>query len=284
VEVIEGESRPVPYQRPSEEVIAERVVDGVAWYTFARRGSAVVARFYGLADFEIDAGGKQVTYHPDPATAPEIVAILINGTVAAYLLSANGRLVLHASAVEVDGAALAFVGFSGQGKTTMATLLCGEGYPLVTDDVLPVDTSGDEVTCVPGGVELRVREKVEFLLDGFAPGVARRRTADERHALAPAATVAERLRLAAVALPWPDRQSSEVTVRRLGVGEAAMVLARYQRIEGWTSPVVLRAQFEAVLAIAGSLPVLEMHVPWGPPFRKDLAAEVVAACGLVSLE
>lgn len=280
IEVIEGDVRTVPYERPSVDVIAERLVEGVPWYTFARCGDDVVARFYRLADFEIDATGKRITYHRDPVTDPEMVAILIAGSVVSYLLSSNGRLVLHASAVEVEGAALAFVGYSGQGKTTVATLLCGDGYALVTDDLLPVGVVGDEVTCVPGGTELRVRGKVEDLIERFTPDTTRRLTADSRHAVAPAPTLAERLALGAVAVPIPDRESSEVQVRRLPPGEAAMVIARYQRIEGWTSPTMLRAQFEAVAAVAESVPVLELHVPWGPPFRETLGQEIVAAVGM----
>jgi hypothetical protein len=280
VDVIEGDARPVPYERPSLDIVAERVVDGVPWYTFARCGNKVVARFYRLADFEINAAGSQVTCHPDPATAPGILAILLAGTVVSYLLSAGGRLVLHASAVEVDGVALAFVGFSGQGKTTLAALLCAEGHPLVTDDLLPVDVRDEVVTCIPGGIELRIRDKAEGLLERFGPDVTRRRTADARYALAPAVTLAERLRLAAVVTPMPDRESHHVKARRLGVGEAVMMLARCQRIEGWTSPTALRVHFEAVSAVVSSVPVFEMQIPCGPPFAEKTADDVVAAAHL----
>jgi len=40
---------------------------------------------------------------------------------------------------------------------------------------------------------------------------------------------------------------------------------------------VLRAQFEAIAAVVGSVPVFEMRIPWGPPFRKYLGTEIVAA-------
>ena len=276
VVVVRGEDRPVPSERPSEEVIAERVVNGSAWYTFAQCGEEVVGRFYGLADFEIDRTGRRVTYYRDPA-APDLVAILIAGSLVAYLLSAAGRLVLHASAVEVDGSALAFVGFSGQGKTTVATLLCAEGYPLVADDLLPVDPGLEGVTCAPVGIELRVREKVEALLQRFSSGEVRGRTVDDRRAVAPLVTSAERLPLAALVMPWPDRAASSVSARRLPPGEAALLLARCQRIEGWTAPSQLHAQFKSISAVVASVPVLEMHVPWGPPFPTTVAEQVVAA-------
>jgi hypothetical protein len=283
VEVIEGEIRPVPYERPSTEVIAERVVEGVAWYTFARCGEKVIGRLYRLADFVIDAGARQVIFHRDPACDPELVAILLAGTVTAYLLSAEGGLVLHASAVDVDGKALAFVGFSGQGKTTVATLLSADGYPLVTDDLLPVSPHGGGATCVPAGIELRVREKSQELADWLDSDVPRRRTADERLAVAVRVTRAERLPLGTVVVPLPDRQSKEVGARLLSAGEAAMSLARFQRVEGWTSPDVLRAQFQAITAVVRFVPVIEMHIPWGPPFRRYLATQIVAASRFTDL-
>jgi hypothetical protein len=285
VEVVEGEVRPVPKQRPSSEVVAERIVNQEAWYTFARCGEVVVGRFYGLADFEIATTGEdgrnwRVTFYRAPATPIGLISILITGSIIAYLLSATGRLVLHASAVEVNGEALAFIGQSGQGKTTMATLLCAEGHALVSDDLLPVDIRGDQVMCVPAGRELRVREKVEALLERFDPLTSRYRTVDERHAVRARTTTADELPILSVVIPWPDREAGQVTAQRLTPGEAVMTLAQYQRIEGWTSPVLLRAQFGAISAVVRSVPVLAMRVPWGPPFQPGLAVEVLSTASL----
>jgi hypothetical protein len=290
VEIVDGGFRDVPLERPSPDVVAERVVDGEAWYTFARRGATVVGRFYGLVDFEIssagrpsvgeDTGKQQVTFYRAPTAPLDLVAILIAGSMVAYLLSADGRLVLHASAVEVDGKALAFVGQSGQGKTTMATVLCAAGYPFVADDLLPIGQSADEVTCVPVGTELRVREKVEALLGRFEARTARRLTVDDRHAVAPRTTGARKLPLGSVVVPWPDREAAEVSAQRLTAGEAVITLARCQRIEGWVPEPILRAQFAAVSAVARDVPILRMRVPWGPPFAENLAADVVLHSGL----
>jgi hypothetical protein len=290
VQVIEEEVRRAHLERPSGDVLAERIVDGVPWYTFARGDHYVVGRFYGLADFEIadiapadferGLGPRPIKYYRDPEADPALIALLIAGTIAAYLLAETGNVVFHASCVEVHTGALAFLGYSGQGKTTMAALLCADGHPFVSDDLLPVDTTGAEVTCTPVGTELRVREKVGVLLDRFAPGTAHRRTVDERRAVTPVPTLARRLPLRAVVVPWPDRGSSDVTARQLPAGEAALALARCQRVEGWTSPGILRSQFQAVSTVAASVPVLEMKVPWGPPFRDGLAEEVLLAAGL----
>ena len=76
--------------------------------------------------------------------------MLVGGTLLAFVLTMRGEAVLHASAVQVGDAALAFVGASGMGKSTMATLLCADGARLVTDDVLRLDTTSSATDLRPG--------------------------------------------------------------------------------------------------------------------------------------
>ncbi|WP_337972137.1 hypothetical protein [Methanobacterium petrolearium] len=54
------------------------------------------------------------------------------------LLMQRGMLVLHASAVNIDGGAVAFIGCCGDGKSTIATTMNKIGYSFVTDDILTV--------------------------------------------------------------------------------------------------------------------------------------------------
>jgi hypothetical protein len=59
------------------------------------------------------------------------------------LLHERNHLILHASAVEIDGKAIAFLGACGGGKSTMAAALHALGYNIVADDVLCVDFRGE---------------------------------------------------------------------------------------------------------------------------------------------
>ncbi|HWI03248.1 MAG TPA: hypothetical protein VNT52_05385, partial [Acidimicrobiales bacterium] len=56
-------------------------------------------------------------------------------TVVPLALAATGRVAFHASAVDVDGAAVVIVGEGGAGKSTLATALCLEGGRLIADDI-----------------------------------------------------------------------------------------------------------------------------------------------------
>jgi hypothetical protein len=196
----------------------------------------------------------------------------------------GGHCVLHGSAIDRGGRALAFVGVSGQGKSTMAAIFCVDGATLVTDDVLPLEF-GEEgkdagpVFCLRSGHEIRLREKAASLARHFGDQAVRI-TTDERHAVAPEPSPFERVSLSAIVLPRPNRDHPEVTARRLGAGEASLALGRCQRIEGWQGPEHLRQQFTDIGRIVSTVPVFEVSVPWGPPFADDLADRVLDACGL----
>ncbi|MDQ6838183.1 MAG: hypothetical protein M3137_07615 [Actinomycetota bacterium] len=286
LDVVAGERRVVPWERPSLDVVAERVVDGYPWYTIARVGSEFVCRFPGLADFVISADLGTVTCHPAETTDDGLVPIMVAGTVAAFVLSQAGSCVLHASAVELAGGALAFVGVSGQGKTTMATAFCAAGAGLVADDLLPIEVDGersggdDRVWCRATAHELRLRPKAASLIERFDEEVIRALTSDERHAIAPQASKASRLPLWGIVLPFPDHDHDTTSSRRLPAGEAALRLATCQRVEGWTDREHLRSQFSTILALIERVSVFEVRVPWGPPFAPDLAAQVLGSCGL----
>jgi hypothetical protein len=58
--------------------------------------------------------------------------------------------VLHASAVVIDGGAVAFLGRSGSGKTSLALGLCERGATFLADDVLALERVDDQLLGHPG--------------------------------------------------------------------------------------------------------------------------------------
>ena len=73
------------------------------------------------------------------------------GSVFSSSLYFNSLLPLHASAIEIDGSAIAFCGDSGAGKSTTAAIFEDDGYSMITDDVLSLkqDEAGT-FHCFPG--------------------------------------------------------------------------------------------------------------------------------------
>lgn len=80
----------------------------------------------------------------------QFTGYLIVGTALGVLLHQRHRLTLHASAVNVDGSAIAFAGDKGMGKSTTAAAFMKQGYPVITDDVLAPDLTSTGTYVFPG--------------------------------------------------------------------------------------------------------------------------------------
>jgi hypothetical protein len=285
IELTFGKEMKHVFERPSADVVAELVVDDYLCYTFCRVGDYYVGRLPWVADFVIDSDLRRVVCHPVESGLAQMIPIIVPGTLTAFLLSIGGECVLHGSAVDLGGRALAFVGVSGQGKSTMAAIFCAGGAKLVSDDVLPIEfdqstaSPANSVFCRPSGREIRLREKAASLALRFDQASVRK-TQDERHAVAPVASESRSLPLSAIILPRPDDHALEVTARKLGVGEASLALGRCERIEGWRGTDHLRQHFKDAARIVESVPVFEVTLPWGPPFGVGLAQQVLDACDL----
>lgn len=273
VDVRWGDDTRESHDFPPGEVIAEYGDGETTWYIAAATDAGYVLRFSGCGEFVISADLSEVVVRRDADGRSDLLPILLAGAVSAFLLALRGVTVLHASAVAVDGVAIAFVGRSGQGKSTLATLMCLAGAELVTDDLLAVDP-GPPVTCVGGASELRLREAAAHLADA-QPDRPSRLTADDRRAFAPKPAPTGPLSLAAIVIPSPSRTAVKVELRRLSPSDALFSVMAFPRIHGWRHPDVLTRQFTTLANIANRLPVYHATIPWGPPFGPDVATALL---------
>jgi hypothetical protein len=230
-------------------------------------------RYPGVADFEIDRAGGTIAVHPGPDGASELLGLLLAGSVMAYLLSGDGELVLHASAIEVSGSALAIVGPSGAGKSTLAAALCGAGAALVSDDTLRVGLSSRRIECFRGTNRVRLRSSAGEL--ARMEGAVVVETVDGRLGVAPRQTSEPRLPLDGVVIPVPSREAPALEVERLGTRDALLEILRVPRVAGWVDPDRLRAHFDGCAELAEAVPVHRATVPWGPPFDAGLGSAIL---------
>lgn len=93
-----------------------------------------------LALFTIKQGSA-IYVSPVEDSDSDLLSTTLMGTPMGILLLQRGFLVLHASAVEINGKTVCFLGASGSGKSTTVLSLIQMGHRLVTDDVVAVDTS-----------------------------------------------------------------------------------------------------------------------------------------------
>ena len=149
---------------------------------------STVLRLHGSVEFEICPDRRTVQAWNDPRCSIEMLGIFVVGHLLSTVLALRGETVLHASAVEIDGTAVAFVADSGIGKSTMAALACARGARFVTDDVLRLRECPDPgLWCWPGPTENRLRRDLTDISSTYH-GTTTRTSADGRTVWSPRAT------------------------------------------------------------------------------------------------
>ena len=101
-------------------------------------------------------GGREIIVDPLPGVEERVLRLCILGPAFGVLLRQRGRLVLHASAVDVAGGAVAFLGKTGWGKSTMAAALHARGCYVVADDVTAVSADEDSTVVFPAFPQLKL--------------------------------------------------------------------------------------------------------------------------------
>jgi hypothetical protein len=81
---------------------------------------------------------------------------IVENQILAVALLQRGLLVLHGSAVVVNGRAAIFIGPRTAGKSTTAAAFYEEGYPVLGDDVIAIDFDGEFPKVVPGVPQIRL--------------------------------------------------------------------------------------------------------------------------------
>jgi HPr Serine kinase C-terminal domain len=112
-------------------------------------------RWEGIGTFSISAG-SEIVVDPAPAVHDGLLREFLLGPVLAVVLQQRGLLVLHGSTVEIDGAAVVFLGGPGWGKSTLAAALHARGHGLVADDVTAVGFDADGPVVRPAYPQLRL--------------------------------------------------------------------------------------------------------------------------------
>ncbi len=140
--------------------------DGTVWTQFFRTGDGYLLRFPDLADFEVAGGALAVVCHPAPDVSRDTCDHLYLNQVLPLVLGKQGKLVFHASAIVIGDAAVALLGESGLGKSTLAASFAASGSQFLTDDGLVVEPAGDGFRILPSHPSLRLWQDSQDALIG----------------------------------------------------------------------------------------------------------------------
>ena len=130
--------------------------DDTIWTEFYRTETGYLLRFPDLADFQVAVDGTNVTCSPAPDVSEETTQHLYLNQVLPLAQSMMGKLVFHASAVEIGDSAVAFVADSGRGKSTLAASFATNGFRFLTDDGLVVEEEIDGYLAIPSHPSIRL--------------------------------------------------------------------------------------------------------------------------------
>jgi len=119
-----------------------------------------------VATFEI-LDGRHIVIEREPNVDDDSIRVFLLGSVFGALLFQLQYLVMHGNAIRVGNRALICVGRSGIGKSTLAAAFMQRGYPILADDVVPINASG---VALPGFPRIKLwKQAANFLNIATAP-------------------------------------------------------------------------------------------------------------------
>jgi len=124
------------------ELIGSEAIDGVVSVKAFRSGEVLRLTFDDTGTFDVLANDRTIVWYPGAGATDAAVRADLLGRVLALAAHAEGRLALHASAVSIQGRAVAFLGPRHAGKSTLALALVQRGARLIADDSLVVRLDG----------------------------------------------------------------------------------------------------------------------------------------------
>lgn len=129
-------------------------------------------RYDQLFEFLVAPLGERIFYRFLEDVSLESFQTYALGRVFSFALVKMGYEPLHAATVVVNGKAVAFLGASTFGKSSLATCFVASGYPLLTDDTLRLEEQDGQYIAFPGPPRLRLMPKIAKLyLGGTEDGV-----------------------------------------------------------------------------------------------------------------
>jgi hypothetical protein len=233
--------------------------------SLARLEKDFLLRFPSLADFVVSNDGSHIRAWPVSGNDEETLRHLLLDQVMPRLLSHQGHLVLHASAIDVNGRAIAFVGETGRGKSTLAASFHLSGYPLLTDDGLLIKEKDNNIKALPCYPSLRLwPESLTALFDEFPSQQAMASYSSKNRVRLPQNNKNEPMELAALFVlekPALENEAATIRVSPLSVRDACMELVRNSFQLDVSNHRQVTSMFAAASIVAEQVPVFSLSYP-----------------------
>jgi hypothetical protein len=239
------------------------------WYAYAllADGSSY-AWWRGVGEFLVSPNGLEILCSPSHGVEDESFQVYLLGQAFSFALVKAGFEPFHATAVERDGNALALVGESGQGKSTLAASFLADGARLLTDDLMLV-SPGDPLRVYSGPSRIKLLSDAADLILG--PGTTRvpMNREMEKYVIPVSSedTCHEPARLRGLyILEHGEASRADIRIEPLAPREAFMALVAHTFNRYLSEPARLRRQLVEVSRIVQGVPV--KRIVYTPVFER----------------
>ena len=113
-------------------------------------------RWDDLGEFLVGGDGRGIACRRFAGAELESFQVYLLGQALSFALVKRGLEPLHATAVVIDGQAVAFIGSSGFGKSSLAASFLAAGHSLLTDDQLLLREQIGETLAYPGPARIKL--------------------------------------------------------------------------------------------------------------------------------
>jgi hypothetical protein len=259
---------------PGRLLGTDDVYEGVTVSAFATPDSVRLV-YDDTGTFEILKRQRTIVHYRHPSASVDAIRADLLGRVIAFAALVEGRLALHASAVVIDGRAIALLGPKGAGKSTLALALVRLGARLITDDTLVagLDVRGRPWTW-PGVQRVRLwSDSVSAL--GAAPDL--RAGAKPTLSLGTEQRQFEPVPLDACYILCPVAASeTDVRCDRLSAVQAAMSCVGFSKLGNLAGGDEGVAVFDRSTLLTRAVPFHSMEVPRDFARLPDVADAILA--------
>ncbi len=162
-----------PEWQPHRHIISKREYDQgqepILRIMEARDGDYILLHYANDQRFAIDRHAENVWLQPRNEDERQIAAPFLLGPILGFVLRLRGYVVMHGSAIEVNGRAIIISGPSGAGKSTTAAYFVRRGHNILADDLAVFaatkpehqhnvkDSTATSYRVLPGYPRLRLR-------------------------------------------------------------------------------------------------------------------------------
>jgi hypothetical protein len=223
----------------------------------------------GMFEFLVSPSGDRILYRFLAEVTLESFQTYALGRVFSFALVKMGYEPLHAATVVVNGRAVAFLGASTYGKSSLAACFVAAGYPLLTDDVLRLEEHDGRYMAFPGPSKLKLLPAVaRHYLGDISVGVPINNKATSAPKLVFQLSREQRFTAAAplaaiyvVAAPRKVYRKQRIMISALPALESVVSILSFTHNHNLTGPARLTRQLDAAQRLITMVPMRSLAYP-----------------------